>query len=57
MAGVPAASQQVGRAKEVTMRKLTLPLVSVLLLLLVGFGLSQVARGQGSGEQVVTREV
>ena len=39
------------------MRKLIVPLLSVLLLLLAGFGLIQVARGQGPGGQVVSREV
>jgi len=39
------------------MRKLALPLLSALLLLLAGAGLIQVARGQGPGEQVVVREV
>lgn len=38
------------------MRKLALPLLSVLLLL-VGIGVIQVARGQGPGERVVAREV
>jgi hypothetical protein len=42
--------------KEALMRKLTLPLLSALLLLLAGVGLIQVARGQGPGTQVVARE-
>jgi hypothetical protein len=37
------------------MRKLVFPLLA-LLLALAGFGLVQVARGQGAGEQVVARE-
>ena len=38
------------------MRRLAPPLFAVLLLL-AGFGLIQVVRGQGSGEAIVTREV
>jgi hypothetical protein len=39
------------------MRKFSLSLLSVLVLLLIALGLIQVARGQGLGEQVVAREV